>query len=174
MPLDDTVTNQIQSSLSRIDAAAAIARSLLRVREDRAAEDIPDGALERAADNARRCLELYLSARRITGICRRSLGINFPGQPPSAGEANRAPPLSESICQAEQAAADGEKVSADLIAQLSTVVVGNDGMFAGCITDLLAWLMPMDEEGWQLISATARKREPYKWIVADQRIQADV
>ena len=76
--------------------------------------------------------------------------------------------------KAAQSAADAEKAFALLVNQIAGVIAGDDDLFAECIMDLLDRLDPMDSEGWRLISAITRRREPYKWIFADDRIEADV
>jgi hypothetical protein len=171
MPLTGAIVTGIQSSLSRVDGAAAIARSFLRAPDEYIRADIPDDALGGARDNAMRCLELYLSTRRIVGICRRHLSYVFPDRSPD----DRNPPeMPKTIEQLECSAADAEKAFALLISQLAGVIAGDDDLFAECITDLLERLLPEDAEGWRLISVTTRRREPYKWIFADDLIEADV
>jgi hypothetical protein len=170
--LSDTTANEIQHSLTHLDEAAATARSFLRASTGNVATDTPPDEVAQATDNARRCLDLYLSARRITGICRRHLRISPPEMPSSWD--NQSPPLSlEAVAQATGAAADADRAFADLIDQLASVICSDDDLLYDCIADLFDRLTPRDLEGWQLISAVARKRSPYKWIFADERITAD-
>jgi tetratricopeptide (TPR) repeat protein len=172
--LTGAIVTGIRHALSRVFAAAAIARNFLTAPADQPSEDLPDDVVRRARDNAMRCLEVYLSTRRINGLCRRHLTYECPDPSPSPDD--REPPFaaSEAVRQIEQSAADAEKAFTLLIDQLAGVIAGDDDLFTECIADLLERLLPGDPEGWRLISVTMRKREPYNWIFTDDRIEADV
>jgi tetratricopeptide (TPR) repeat protein len=172
--LTGTVVTGVQQSLRRIFAAAAIARSFLTGPGENPAEDLPDDAVGRARDNALRCLEVYLSTRRINGFCLRYLRYESPDPSPSSGDREPPPGAAEAIRQIELSAADAEKAFAALIDQFAGVIAGDDDLFAECVADLLDRFLPHDHEGWRLISVTLRKREPYSWIFTDERIEADV
>lgn len=174
LPLAGAIVTGIQHSLGRIGAAAAVARSFLTAPGDYLRRTIPDDALGRARDDARRCLELYLSTRRTAGICRRHLGYAFPDPAASPADRESPPAASETIEQVGRSAEDAEKASALLASQLAGVIAADDGLFAECMPDLLERLPPEDSEGWRLISVIMRQREPYRWIFADERIEADV
>lgn len=172
--LTGAVATGIQHSLRHIFAAAAIARTFLTTPDEHPSEDLPDDAAGRARDNAIRCLEVYLSTRRLNGLCLRYLRYESPDPSPSSDD--REPPLAatEAIRQIERTAANAEKAFTVLIDQFAGALAADDDLFAECVTDLLERSLPYDPEGWRLISVTVRKREPYNWIFADDRIEADV
>ena len=173
MPLIGKTATCVQDALGRIDAAAAIARTFLRAPAEYTAGDIGDGELEDAINGARRDLELFLSARRLARICRRNLGAGLPAEPLSPDHRTHLLP-SGAIDQVKDSAADAEDAFAHFIDQLAEVIAADDDLFACSMADLLDFLSQLDAEGWMLISTAARKREPYKWIFVDDRIEADV
>ena len=170
IPVTGAIVTGIQHSLSRIAAAAAIARGFLAAPDEHMRRNPPEDTLGRPEDAAVRCLELYLSTRRITGICRRHL--RYPDPSPDDQESPPAAP--EGPEQVEQSAADAEKAFALFISQLAGVLTGDDDLFAEFILDLLDRLLAEDTEGWRLISVAIRQRDPYNWIFSDDRIEADV
>jgi tetratricopeptide (TPR) repeat protein len=166
--LSDEAQDYLQGRFERIAAGARIARDYLTACGQAPVEAASDDAGHAA--KARRCLELHLSTCRIISICRSELRAGIPLQVPPVDSPAR---LTVNADMIEEAVADTERAFSELIWHLSRAIAGDDDLFNGCIISLLESLLPDDAEGWQLMSATVKLREPYKWTFTNYRIEAE-